>query len=64
MYHTERVRKAIRAALKIKGWTHYRLAKEAGLRVSTVDTAINGGGMIQYETVQRLLNALDRPILQ
>lgn len=58
MDHNETLRKVIRQALKKKDWTHYRLAKEAGLAVSTVDTAIDGGGELYYSTACKLLSAL------
>ncbi len=58
MDHNETLRKAIRSALKKKDWTHYRLAKESGLRVSTVDTAIDGKGEVHYSTACKMLAAL------
>lgn len=58
MDHNEPLRRAIRQALKKKGWTHYRLAKESGLTVSTVDTAIESGGEIYYSTACKMLIAL------
>ena len=59
MDHNEALRKLIRATLKKKEWTHYRLAKETGMTVSTVDTAIEGGGELYYSTAMRKLEALE-----
>ncbi len=61
MDHNEALRKAIRQALKKKEWTHYRLAKETGMTVSTVDTAIDGGGELYYSTACKMLAALGLP---
>lgn len=61
MDHNEALRKVIRQALKKKEWTHYRLAKEAGLTISTVDTAIDGRGELYYSTACKMLAALGSP---
>jgi len=58
MNYTEEWRKRVRKAIKAKEYTHYRLAKETGLRVSTVDTAVNGSGEVYYSTAMRINSAL------
>lgn len=62
MTHTERLRRTIKKALKEKGWTHYRLSKETGLTISTIDTAVNGTGDVYYETAARILSALGQSL--
>lgn len=59
MDYNKKIRTRIKKLISTKKWTHYRLAKQAGLQISTVDTAVNGSGEIHYSTVMRILDALE-----
>lgn len=53
-------RKLIRSGLENRGWTQYRLAKEAGVPTITVSRYMRNLRDINAETLGKLLDALER----
>lgn len=52
------VRQSIRDRLKTLKWSRHRLAKEIGMRVSTVYDCLADEGNPKLDTVERMLSAL------